>query len=95
LRVIPSLSVSTIETASERLGYKRVIAKAGSTAVLIAFSYKLQQARESDFFTLGANEQWKFEAPKGKKIWYVFYKTSSGTSTLELIATDGDLDKIV
>lgn len=94
MRVPSQLSVSTTAQTSEHLGYKTILLKAGSTAILVAFSHKLHRAKDTDWFSIGANEHWKVQAPKGKLIHYVFYKTASGTSTLDLVAYDGDIEKI-
>lgn len=94
MRVLNQISVTTTQKASDRIGKKHVLATIGTTAVLIAFSYRLMERPETDFRSFGANEVWKFTAPKGKKIWYMFCKTASGTSTLDLTASDMDFDKI-
>jgi len=94
LRVVSQISVTTSEQASEKLGYKYVLAQVGSTDVLLAFSYRLDRSRQTDWITQGAGSTYKYEAPKGHKIWYVFCKTSSGTSTLDLVASDMDIEAI-
>ena len=91
MRVLNQISVTTTKKTSERLGKKYVLATAGATAVLIAFSYKIRESRETDFFTIPANQERKFTAPKGKKIWFIFCKTASGTSTLDVVASEMDI----
>ena len=94
MRVLPQISVTTTEGKTEKLGYKTVLLKAGTTDVLVAFSHRLMESPDGDFYNLTASEERKFIAPKGKKIWYVFHKTASGSSTLDVTAYDGDIDKI-
>ena len=94
MRVVPQISVTTTEKRSEQLGRKRLLATAGSTAVLIAFSFRLAESKETDYYSIPANCTYKFEAPKGKKIWYVFCKTASGTSTLDLASTEMDVEAV-
>ena len=95
MRVVPQISVTTTEETSEKLGYKKVIIQvSGNVDVQLAFSYKLEQSRQTDWISQGMGTTYKYEAPKGKKIWYVFYKTISGTSIISLIATDGDVEKV-
>lgn len=94
MRVLKQISVTTTEKTSERLGKKYILATAGSTAVLIAFSYKIRESKETDFFTIPANQERKFTAPKGKKIWYIFCKVASGTSTLDLVASEMDINLV-
>lgn len=94
MRVLPQISVTTTPKTSERLGKKYLLATAGSTAVLIAFSYRISESKETDFFTIPANQERKFTAPKGKKIWYIFCKVASGTSTLDLVASEMDIDLV-
>ena len=94
MRVVPQISVTTTEQTSEKLGRKRILATAGTTAVLIAFSFRLIKSKETDYYSIPANCTYKFEAPKGKKIWYVFCKTASGTSTLDLASTEMDVEAV-
>ena len=91
MRVLPQISVTTTPKTSERLGKKYLLATAGSTAVLIAFSYRISESKETDFYTIPANQERKFTAPKGKKIWFIFCKVASGTSTLDLVASEMDI----
>jgi len=86
--------VTTAQKTSGLLNSKYVIATIGSTAVLLAFSYNRSESPLGDFRSFSANGVYKFTAPKGKRIHYIFCKTASGTSTLVLTATDMDVDKI-
>ena len=94
MRVLPQISVTTTPKTSERLGKKYLLATAGATAVLIAFSYRISESKETDFYTIPANQERKFTAPKGKKIWFIFCKVASGTSTLDLVASEMDIDLV-
>lgn len=93
MRVPSQLVVGTSEAVTESLGYKRVILTAGDADVQVGFSYRLAKSRETDLITIPTTKRWKFTAPKGKKIWFVFYK-AGGATTLDLVATDGDIDEV-
>jgi len=95
LRVVPQLSVTDTEAVTEKLGYKSVlIIPASGENIYVAFSYHLGEQRDTDWYLLHSFTRRKFSAPKGKKIWYVFYKTSvSGTTnTLDIVAFNGDMN---
>ena len=94
MRVHNQISVTTTEKASDRLGKKYVLCKTGTTAVLVAFSFRLAQRPETDWFEIPASKTYKFTAPKGKKIWFLFCKTASGTSTLDITFSEMDIDKV-
>jgi len=93
MRVLPQISVST--TMDKRLlyGVKFLRVTVGSTAVLFSFNYDVSEAPKHDFITLSASGVYRFNAPKGKLIYTVFFKTSSGTSTLDVIAGDTEMIK--
>ena len=95
MRVLPQISVTTTEqVCKSRLGTKYVLCKAGTTAVLVAFSFRLAERKETDFYEIPANTTYKFTAPKGNKIWFVFCKTASGTSTLDVSCSEMNVELI-
>jgi hypothetical protein len=46
-----------------------------------------------DFVTLKAGGTYRFNAPKGKLIYVIFFYCPSGTSTLDVVASDTEIIK--
>ena len=93
MRVLSNLSVSTVLDKRLLYGVKFVRVKVGSADVLFSFNYDISEMPKYDFVTLSANGVYRFNAPKGKLIYTIFFKTASGTSTLDVVASDTEIIK--
>jgi len=93
VRVLPQISVSTTETKRLIYGCKHLRVTVGTTDVLFTFNYDISEHAKHDWITLTANGVYRFNAPKGKLIYTIFCKTASGTSTLDVVATDTEIVK--
>lgn len=75
------------------LSVKRLLAKAGSVAVNIYFSYSEKGSKEGDAFNIPASTTYKFTAPEGKLFTYVIV-TSASASTIDLLPTNMNIELI-
>ena len=72
---------------------KRLLAKAGSVAVSIYFSYTTKGTKEGDAFEIPVSTTYKFTAPEGKFFTFVIV-TSASASTIDLLPTNMNVELI-
>jgi hypothetical protein len=91
--VLPQISVSSNLDFRLLRGFKYLRVTVGTSDVMFTFNYDISQMPKHDFITLKAGGTYRFNAPKGKLIYVIFFYCPSGTSTLDVVASDTEIVK--
>lgn len=94
MKVLPQISVTTTETRYDITGKKILVCKAGTTAVNVGFSLIKGSMRSTDMVQIPIGTTYKFTAPKGHLFYQIFVNCDSGTSTLDVAASDINIELI-
>lgn len=95
VRNLDQISVTTTEAYSDHLGTKYVFLTTGDVDVQIAFTFKrAEKKKQTSLITQPANTTYKYTSPPDFKLWRVFHKVASGTSTLDVLASEIDIEEV-
>ena len=94
MKVLPKISVTTTETRYQIMGKRFLLCQSGTSAVNIGFSYVIAGHRTTDMVQIPLNTPYRFTAPKGHLFYQIFVSTDSGTSTLDVVASDINVELV-